>query len=103
MARGLAVTYICSGNPAAAGSSRALMTRMTPDSFSHRTRCSVAAGDKPTMPGEFHVRAIRIGLQGGKELYVNFIKFNGHVCEILVCVKCLGSKFRAQACRTMAL
>src|SRR6266702_3006942 len=43
----VAVTYTCSGKPAAAGSSRALMTRMTPDSFSRRTRCRVAAGDSP--------------------------------------------------------
>src|SRR5215813_3763120 len=39
--------YTCSGKPAAAGSSRALMIRMTPDSFSRRTRCKVAAGDRP--------------------------------------------------------
>src|SRR5450755_2606293 len=44
----LAATYTLSGNPAASGSSRAEMTRMTPDSFSRRTRCSVAAGDRPT-------------------------------------------------------
>src|SRR6266851_5140580 len=43
----MAVTYTCSGKPAAAGSSWALMTRMTPDSFSRRTRCRVAAGDSP--------------------------------------------------------
>jgi len=43
-----AVTYTCRGNPAAAGSSWALMTLMTPDSFSQRTRCSVAAGERPT-------------------------------------------------------
>src|SRR6266852_3336816 len=43
----MAVTYTCSGKPAAAGSSWALMTRMTPVSFSRRTRCSVAAGDSP--------------------------------------------------------
>src|SRR5215467_6868694 len=42
-----AVTYTCSGNPAATGSSWALMMRMTPDSFSRRTRCKVAAGDSP--------------------------------------------------------
>src|SRR6266496_4760669 len=34
--------------PISAGSSRALMMRMTPESFSHRTRCKVAAGDSPT-------------------------------------------------------
>src|SRR5580692_10991652 len=45
----VAVTNSCSGKPAAAGSSWALMTRMTPDSFSRRTRCRVAAGDRPTM------------------------------------------------------
>src|SRR5215472_12801267 len=39
--------YTCSGKPAAAGSSWALMIRMTPDSFSRRTRCRVAAGDRP--------------------------------------------------------
>src|SRR5580693_1955863 len=39
--------YTCSGKPAAAGSSWALMIRMTPDSFSRRTRCNVAAGDRP--------------------------------------------------------
>ena len=44
----VAATYICSGNPAAAGSSRALMTLITPDDFSRRTRFSVAAGDSPT-------------------------------------------------------
>src|SRR5438105_3335505 len=43
----VAVTYTCSGKPAAAGSSWALITRMTPDSFSRRTRCRVAAGDNP--------------------------------------------------------
>ena len=43
----VAVTYNCRGNPAAAGSTWALMMRITPDSFSERTRCSVAAGDKP--------------------------------------------------------
>src|SRR5580704_16800750 len=44
----VAVTYTCSGKPAAAGSSSARMMRMTPDSFSRRTRCRVAAGDRPT-------------------------------------------------------
>src|SRR6202044_2326211 len=39
--------YTCSGKRAAAGSSWALMIRMTPDSFSRRTRCNVAAGDRP--------------------------------------------------------
>src|SRR6185437_4897458 len=39
--------YTCSGNPAAIGSSRATTCRMIPDSFSRRTRCSVAAGDSP--------------------------------------------------------
>src|SRR5690348_3513886 len=43
----VAVTYTCSGKPAAAGSTSARMTRMTPDSFSRRTRCKVAAGDSP--------------------------------------------------------
>src|SRR5215471_11745925 len=43
----VAVTYTCSGKPAAAGSSWALMIRMTPDSFSRLTRCRVAAGDRP--------------------------------------------------------
>src|SRR5581483_10019897 len=43
----VAVMYTCSGNPAAAGSSCALMIRMTPDSLSRRTRCKVAAGDSP--------------------------------------------------------
>src|SRR5215469_10713979 len=43
----VAVTYICSGKPAAAGSTSARITRMTPDSFSRRTRCRVAAGDSP--------------------------------------------------------
>src|SRR6201992_2060407 len=44
----VAITYSCSGNPAAAGSSWALITRMTPDSLSQRTRCRAAAGDSPT-------------------------------------------------------
>src|SRR6201989_2983825 len=43
----VAVTYTCSGKPAAAGSTSARMTRMTPDSFSRRTRCKVAAWDSP--------------------------------------------------------
>src|ERR1044071_7384297 len=45
----VAVTYSWSGNPAWAGSSCALMIRITPDSFSQRTRCSVAAGLSPTI------------------------------------------------------
>src|SRR5215471_10234620 len=44
----VAATYICSGNPTAAGSMLALITRITPDSLSRRTRFSVAAGDRPT-------------------------------------------------------
>src|SRR6266566_692817 len=43
----VAVTYTCSGKPAAAASTSARITRMTPDSFSRRTRCRVAAGDSP--------------------------------------------------------
>src|SRR6266566_4105576 len=43
----VAVTYTCSGKPAAAGSTSARMTRMTPDSLSRRTRCRVAAGESP--------------------------------------------------------
>ena len=43
------------------------MTRMTPDSFSQRTRCSVAAGDSPVEPGEFDVRAVRILLQRSEQ------------------------------------
>src|ERR1700677_1880989 len=41
-------TETWSAKPQAAGSSWALMTRMTPDSLSLRTRCRVAAGDRPT-------------------------------------------------------
>src|SRR5690242_8525364 len=43
----VAVTYTCSGKPAAAGSTSARITRMTPDSLSRRTRCRVAAGESP--------------------------------------------------------
>src|SRR5256886_7892455 len=43
----VAVTYPWSGKPAAAASTSARITRMTPDSFSRRTRCRVAAGDSP--------------------------------------------------------
>src|SRR6266436_2517827 len=43
----VAVTYTCSGKPAAAASISARITRMTPDSFSRRTRCRVAAGESP--------------------------------------------------------
>ncbi len=28
--------------------------------------------------GQFDVRAVRVGLQRSEQLYVNFIKFNGH-------------------------
>src|SRR4029077_490815 len=43
----VAVTYTCSGKPAAAGSTSARITRMTPDSFSLRTRGRGAAGESP--------------------------------------------------------
>src|SRR5712675_1120547 len=43
----VAVTYTCSGKPAAAASISARITRMTPVSFSRRTRCRVAAGESP--------------------------------------------------------
>src|SRR5215469_9619469 len=44
----VAATYSRSGNPAASGSTCALITRITPVSFSLRTRYRVAAGDRPT-------------------------------------------------------
>ena len=57
------------------------MIRITPDSFSQRTRCSVAAGDKADQAGQFDVRAVRVGLQRREQLYVNFIKFNSHITK----------------------
>jgi hypothetical protein len=32
--------------------------------------------------GEFHVGAVRVGLQRGKQLNVNFIKFHGHLTKL---------------------
>jgi hypothetical protein len=34
---------------------------------------------KPDQAGQFHVRAVRVGLQRSEQLYVNFVKFNGHL------------------------
>jgi len=38
-------------------------------------------GRQSDQAGEFDVRAVRVSLQRGEELYVNFIKFNGHITK----------------------
>ena len=43
----VAATYTVRAKPEVAGSSRAVMTRITPLSLRWRTRCSVAAGERP--------------------------------------------------------
>ena len=75
----VAVTYTCSGNPAAAGSSWALMIRMTPGLLQPADPVQRRRGGQPDQAGQLHVRAVRVGLQRGEQLYVNFIKFNGHI------------------------
>jgi hypothetical protein len=44
---------------------------MTPDSFSRRTRCGRG---QPGQSGEFDIGAVRIFLQRGQQLDVNFVK-----------------------------
>jgi hypothetical protein len=50
------------------------MTRMTPDSFSRRTRWRVAADQ----PGQLDVGAVRVLLQHGQQPDVNIVKLNSH-------------------------
>src|SRR5712692_7522907 len=38
-------------------------------------------GGQSDQAGEFYVRAVCVGLQGGQELHVNFIKLNGHITK----------------------
>jgi len=33
---------------------------------------------QPDQAGQLHVGAVRVGLQRGEQLYVNFVKFNSH-------------------------
>ena len=61
-------------NPVAAESSRAVIERMIPDSFSRRTRWSVAAGERLDESRELDVRAVGVALELLEQLQVNKIK-----------------------------
>jgi len=39
-------------------------------------------GRQAGQPGELHVGAVRVGLQRGKQLDVNIIKFYGHITKL---------------------
>jgi hypothetical protein len=55
---------------------------MAPVSFSRRTRCKVAAGDRPTRAASSRFVRSASCLQLGEQRYVNFIKFNRHKTNI---------------------
>ena len=63
------------------------MTRMTPVSFSRRTRCRVAAGDRPTIRASSTLVRSASSCSAVSSYYVNFIKVNSHNTKYYIVIE----------------